>query len=74
MTGIYHVAFLVPTREAFASALFGVLRNKNVIDSPAEAKGVIHIQMKFYQFQGLIVQVIIHIAKLLFARFRGEWY
>lgn len=35
-------------------------------------KGVIHIQMKFYQFQGLIVQVIIHIAKLLFARFRGN--
>ncbi len=25
-TGIYHVAFLVPTREAFASALFGVKR------------------------------------------------
>ncbi len=38
-TGIYHVAFLVPTREAFASALFGVIRNKNVIDSPAEQEG-----------------------------------
>lgn len=38
-TGIYHVAFLVPTREAFASALFGVIRNKKVIDSPAEQEG-----------------------------------
>ncbi|MBS7729675.1 VOC family protein, partial [Vibrio cholerae] len=35
-TGIYHVAFLVPTRETFASALFDVIRNKNVIDSPVE--------------------------------------
>ena len=32
-------SLLVPTREAFASALFGVIRNKNVIDSPAEQEG-----------------------------------
>ncbi|MDM5189191.1 VOC family protein [Bacillus sp. DX4.1] len=38
-TGIYHIAFLVPTREAFASALFGVIRNKKVINSPEEQEG-----------------------------------
>lgn len=35
-TGIYHAAFLVPSREAFASALFGIIRNKKVIDDPEE--------------------------------------
>lgn len=35
-TGLFHVAFLVPSREAFATKFFEVLRNKNTVDSPIE--------------------------------------
>ncbi|MGX9133602.1 VOC family protein [Rummeliibacillus sp. JY-2-4R] len=35
-TGLFHIAFLVPTREAFATKFFEILRNKNTVDSPLE--------------------------------------
>ncbi|WP_397537454.1 VOC family protein [Rummeliibacillus pycnus] len=35
-TGLFHIAFLVPSREAFATKFFEILRNKNTVDSPLE--------------------------------------
>lgn len=35
-TGLFHVALLLPTREAFATKFFEILRNKETIDSPNE--------------------------------------
>ena len=35
-TGIFHIAFLVPTREAFATKFFHILRDKKTVDSPIE--------------------------------------
>lgn len=35
-TGIFHIAFLLPNREAFATKFFHVLRNKKSVDSPLE--------------------------------------
>lgn len=35
-TGLFHIAFLVPNREAFATKFFEILRNKNTVDSPLE--------------------------------------
>lgn len=37
-TGLFHLALLLPNREAFATKLFEVLRNKEAIDSPLEQK------------------------------------
>ncbi|MBQ0139803.1 MAG: VOC family protein, partial [Kurthia sp.] len=38
-TGLFHLALLVPNREAFATKFFEVLRNKETIDSPNEQAG-----------------------------------
>ncbi|MGF9976086.1 VOC family protein [Viridibacillus arvi] len=35
-TGLFHTAFLLPSREAFATKFFEILRNKETIDSPIE--------------------------------------
>ncbi|GEK30235.1 glyoxalase [Kurthia zopfii] len=35
-TGLYHIAFQLPTREAFATKFFEILRNKTPIDCPTE--------------------------------------
>ncbi|MEK4485597.1 VOC family protein [Psychrobacillus sp. FSL H8-0484] len=35
-TGVFHTAFLLPTREAFATKLFHILRSKKTVDSPLE--------------------------------------
>lgn len=35
-TGLFHLALRVPSREAFATKFFEVLRNKETIDSPEE--------------------------------------
>lgn len=35
-TGLFHTAFLVPSREAFATKFFDILRNKQTVDSPLE--------------------------------------
>ena len=35
-TGLFHIAFLVPNREAFATKFFEILRNKNTVESPLE--------------------------------------
>lgn len=35
-TGLFHIAFLLPSREAFATKFFEILRNKNTVDSPQE--------------------------------------
>ena len=35
-TGLFHIAFLVPSREAFATKFFDILRNKQTVDSPQE--------------------------------------
>lgn len=37
-TGLFHLALLVPSREAFATKFFEILRNKETIDSPIEQK------------------------------------
>ncbi|MBK3494450.1 VOC family protein [Viridibacillus sp. YIM B01967] len=35
-TGLFHTAFLLPSREAFATKFFEILRNKETINSPIE--------------------------------------
>lgn len=35
-TGLFHIAFLVPSREDFATKFFEILRNKETVDSPLE--------------------------------------
>jgi catechol 2,3-dioxygenase len=35
-TGVFHTAFLVPTRKAFATKFFHILRSKKTVDSPVE--------------------------------------
>lgn len=35
-TGLFHTAFLLPTRAAFATKFFEILRNKETVDSPRE--------------------------------------
>lgn len=37
-TGLFHLALLLPSREAFATKFFDILRNKETIDSPLEQK------------------------------------
>lgn len=38
-TGLFHLALLLPSREAFATKFFEILRNKETIDSPEEQAG-----------------------------------
>ncbi|MFJ8067004.1 VOC family protein [Psychrobacillus sp. NPDC096426] len=35
-TGVFHTAFLLPTRESFATKFFHILRSKKTVDSPRE--------------------------------------
>ncbi len=35
-TGLFHTAFLLPSRESFATKFFDILRNKETVDSPLE--------------------------------------
>lgn len=37
-TGLFHLALLLPSREAFATKFFEILRNKETVDSPEEQK------------------------------------